>query len=114
VTNPPSAVRQITHYNQAHKMVSQSDIYLEAIFIILNGLDPLSLVQLQDDIRMKIQYPHGFGIKHIQALHTLETIMDVREHQRLISARANKQLRDKLGEQTEDLRDSSSVLGETA
>ena len=95
-------------------MVSQSDIYLESIFIILNGLDPLSLVQLQDDIRTKLQHPHGLGIKHIQALHTLETIMEVREHQRLLSVRANTQLRDKLGEQIEDPRDSSSVRAERA
>lgn len=95
-------------------MVSQSDIYLESIFIILNGLDPLSLVQLQDDIRMKLQRPQELGITQIQALHTLETIMDVREHQRLISARANKRLRDKPNEQTEDLLDSSSVRAETA
>jgi hypothetical protein len=95
-------------------MVSQSDIYLESIFIILNGLDPLSLVQLKDDIRLKLQHPHEFGITHTQALHTLETIMEVREHQRLISARANKRLRDTLNEQTEDLHDSSSVRAETA
>jgi len=67
-------------------MSTQSQTYLEAILFILDGLDPASMIQLKDDVRIKLQRQYELQPVQLQALQALEKLMKTSEYARWIGS----------------------------